>query len=405
MEETISKIHGKYDKKISLLIAILLILSAGVIFLKNVFTNVINLVLIFLFLFFCISKIRYNDGLFNFSRNGGKKIFVITVFIIIHFCFLFLLRGDNDKPTFTIFWYIAFIFCLFLSKPILDLAVKYFATIVLWIVIFALLNYIVSLLGISLPYITFMASTRDTTYYIYPGTVRLHGQNYDVFGREAFRLSGIFPEPSMFGLVCTFVIYSKAFINNKFKNAIIVIGVILSMSMGAIITLCGYVFFELKSTRQKIFVFLSISIILLLAFVSLPQEIVARFVLDKFSGDALEARTTLDFSGFYNNYLDHISISQLLIGEGVSVLDNYDFIVSDYRGLFIKFGSLGIGLYFLWLWSNIKKSSWNNTFLVAFIFLIIFLHRSWFLLSFIFMFFIYYISFAQNKIKSNKIYL
>src|SRR5690606_25763336 len=145
------------------------------------FTNAINLAFIGGYLFlFAEHKIRNTKTGLTYTHRNGKSILFLLTILTIYLWLLFPFRGVDDRFTFDIIWYIVLMTCLFLEKEILDKGVAVFANIMLWISIFAIANYVLSVIGVNLPYIEFKAATRETTYYIYPGTVRLYGQDYDL---------------------------------------------------------------------------------------------------------------------------------------------------------------------------------------------------------------------------------
>jgi len=393
------------DRKITGLensLAMLILLSAGVIFLKFSFTNAINLAIILIYLFFFFEyyflKKQYRFSKFKSPHpNRAVIIFVLFIFIL-HFCFLFIIRGSDDHFTFDLVWYIVLITCLYIDIDVLTNSIRKFANMVFWIAILAIGNYFISILGIQLPYLEFNAATRETTYYIYPGTIRLHGQDYSIFGRTGFRLAGIFPEPSMFGILCGLVLYSEAFAKLKFKKGVIVLALLLSLSTGAILMSVGYLVFGIKKLSAKLVAIIGISIVIILIWIYIPAEIIDRFFLDKVSGDVMNNRLLGGFDGFYNKFLLYGDSFFLLFGKGADVLSNNNFVASDYRGFIIKYGFIGGAILFLLILSFIVyKESGINKWKILFVFGIIFAHRSWLTILFVFLFFMYYLSLKDRK--------
>lgn len=388
--------------KLEYSLALLMLLSAGVIFLKFSFTNAINLVfiLIYLFFFFEYYFVKKSYRFFNYKPpHPNRSIILPILFIcIVHFFLLFFIRGSDDHLTFDPVWYVVLITCLYLDIDVLTNSVRAFGNMIFWISVLAIGNYFLSIAGIQLPYIEFSAVTRETTYYIYPGTVRLYGQDYTIFGRTGFRLSGIFPEPSMFGILCGLVLYSEVFIGQRFRKNVIVLALLLSLSTGAIVMSVGYLIFGIKRIGSKIAALIALSIVVVAIWIYIPTEIIERFFLDKISGDVINNRITGGFDSFYHNFLVYDDSFFLLFGRGADVLSNNNFIASDYRGLILKFGFLGIVILFVLMFSFILyKESGINKWKVLFVFGVIFAHRSWLTILFVFLFFMYYLSIKDRK--------
>src|SRR5690606_7186951 len=95
---------------------------------------------------------------------------------------------------------------------------------------------------------------------------------------------------------------------------------------------------------------------------------------------------------------DVCSSDLLLFGKGADVLSNNNFVASDYRGFIIKYGFIGGAILFLLILSFIVyKESGINKWKILFVFGIIFAHRSWLTILFVFLFFMYYLSLKDRK--------
>jgi len=329
----------------------------------------------------------------NFSGMVGWYLL-----LVVHVGLLFFVRGNDDRFIYAFFWHFVILTCFFLDFSIIKGGAKIFANIVYWVVLLALINYVFALAGIDLPSYQFNISTRETTYLLYPGTVRLYSQTYNIFGFTGFRLSGIFPEPSMFGIVCALVLYSGVFDNNKFRRIIIFSGLFLSLSTGALILSFGLYLFSRRQLKMKIIAVSSLFFIVGISVYVIPREIIESFFLNKLSGEVIANRVVGDFNAFYSNFLSFGDLKSQFIGKGADVLENGGFVASDYRGFIVKYGFVGVVFLFLFVGSLIFfKGNITDKLTVVYIFIVIFAHRSWFVITFIFLFYIYFLSIKNHK--------
>ena len=384
-------------KKISFTLALLLLLSVGVIFLKNKYTNAINFIVMIVFFFQYVLLIERKEIVL---KNTNRKITLFLILLIVHICFLFVFRGENDRLTFSFFWFLVLICTIYLERSILERAMVILANIIIVIIILALINITLAFIGVELPYIEYTPDIRNNLYYIYPGSVRLHGQDFVFYNKEIFRPVGIFAEPSIFGIISALIYHSKIFIDSKWKKNILILGVLISISLGAYAIL---IVFFIKKFKAKQFVFLFlIGLIALSLNIEMFQEALDRFFFNKLTDNILSDRVSGDFSLFLDEYINNISFLQFFLGDGTNVLANNNFIVSDYRGFLLKYGLLGVLINIGFLFSILKNSLFINKKNVILIFIIIFAHRSWLLNSFYIMFFLFYISGRDKQIQTNK---
>lgn len=395
----INQKSGKKIKLIEILLGIMLLLSAGVVFLHLLLpTVIINSIVILIYLVLFVEFLKGRDFKITPIHPNFHHVIIWFVLFVIHIGLFFFIRGSDDRFIYLFFWHAVMFTCFFLDISVIKGGIKVFSQIVFWIVLLAVINYLIALVGIDLPSYQFNISTRDTTYMLYPGTVRLFSQNYSIFGLTGFRLSGIFPEPSMFGIVCAFVLYSGVFKGRRIKQSVILLGLLLSLSTGAIILSLGlYLFSEGKIKAKLIMIFSLVCVALVIAFV-VPKEIFDTFFVEKLSGDVIGGRVAGDFNTYYSDFLNFGDSKSILIGRGADILENNDFVASDYRGFLVKYGLIGVLILFTFIGSLIFfKGPINDKFTVAYIFVVIFAHRSWFVVSFIFLFYIYFLSIKNYK--------
>lgn len=370
------------SKLLSKNLGILLLLSCGVIVFMN---STFNLVFVVSYLILFAANIKKRK--LQYSNIG---LYLTSIFITIALTLFFFIR-PYDRPSFMIVWFIVFLSLFFLDDQTLSKAFKLFANIVCIICILALVNYALLILGVPLPNHAFTTSFRNTIYLMYPGTVFLVSSEYSVFGHTVYRLSGLFSEPGVFGLICCSILYSKVLNKSKIKQAVLIISALLSLSMGTYILLLGYLFFLLKG-KQRVIATVTSILLLLAAYKIMPKEVLQSFFLDKLSENIIDARTSLSFTDFYNLYIKNSSIYRLFIGAGADVLSENDITSSDFRAFFIKFGAISVLLYWIWFFLCFKNTARSVWIPALFFFCVVFFHRSWMLYVLYFMFFIYYLS-------------
>ena len=275
------------------------------------------------------------------------------------------------------------IFCslFFLSKGVLIQGFRILTKLVFVICICAILVLICNVLGIQLPSSVVEREFGSQQYINYYFSSKLNGQDYYLFGLELYRLSGIFREPGHFGMVLLMFLYVYSDFSRTFVGRVFIITAILTLSFGAYLMLIILLLKRVLFERDK-WLLLFLSICVTSVFVYLPDEFITHFFLNK-ADEALEGRTTGNLSLVYKEFIKSIDI---FWGKGKDVLSYYDIIVSDYRGYFLRYGVFGILLNCGLLFSLIFRKGGSIILLTSVYFIIVFLHRSWFLDYFAFLF-------------------
>lgn len=324
------------------------------------------------------------------------RIFIVTVIL---FIYLSLPFRQYDSFVFVNVWMLIFLTFLYIRDEDLLKIIRCLFDVMFLICLGALGILLLKIIGIDVPkyeYHTGASDWKKSIYYIYPGTAELIYQNYDIFGRSLFRVSGIFSEPGHFGVVCASVLYMNPALFSKKKRMVILITGLLSLSMGFYALLITY---YLLSTRLSVkqYLYLAITIILVVVAVSfLPEEFIFRFFGNKIGSDAdiLDARTSLVFSEFYD---DLVYTSTWIFGAGSDVLTIFNVTSSDYRAFIVKFGVIGLILFAIWFFCLKRTNDKFKPFLYALcFFVIVFVHRSWLVGYLIFFFMNYAIIYSYN---------
>ncbi len=371
------------EKILSIIIAILSILSCSPVIFSGFNTTLIiafsGLYLLFLGKFFFEGK--------AFLRTRYLNIFVISLILFLYIAIPFR-RYDRFSPS--VIWFFLFATLLLVNKVIIIRAFYYFSNIIFIICILALIVLMLNAIGVSLPnkIIPREIGGYFTSYYL---SVKLSGQDYSFLGLNFYRLNGIFAEPGHFGLLLSMVLFVYGGIIKTLKGKIILFTCLLTFSFGCYVLLFGLLLKYIVLERKIYLIFLIFSVIALVLIV-VPKEIIERFFLDKADG-TLEDRTSDYFISFYNTYFDK---GDILFGNGRDILEINYLRNSDYRGFVIRYGYCGVLLYLFWLISLYWKKSISIQFLGIFYFIVVFLHRSWFIDYFIFLFFLLTLSYNIN---------
>ncbi|WP_316742786.1 hypothetical protein [Pedobacter antarcticus] len=375
------------NKLLGIVLTILVLFSCMPFFLIGGGSTLINLSVFIVYLLLFFIYVAGNGMILRFNRT---EVFCSVVL----FVFLYFPFRRYDQLVASVIWPLIFLSILFLDKRILFKVIYYFSDIIFYISFGAVLVYILLLIGINLPsydYSTGLEGTIKSTYTLYPFTAKLLGQDYSIFGRTMFRISGIFSEPGHFGIIISMVLYLNNVLLSNFKRVILIVAAVLTFSMGTYVLLCGLLLIKYGMSRKVFIVFIPILSLAFFTYLILPQEILERFILNKIgsnSSDVLNERTSADFTLFYDNY-NRANFN--LVGAGRLVFEKFQLSNSDYRGFFLKFGFLGLVLLVFWFAFINRNRSKIPFLLTAFLFLVVFLHRAWLVDYLIFYFIIYMI--------------
>jgi hypothetical protein len=378
------------DKCTAFTISILLLLSCyPVIFRGHFVLLIITATLIFLILFGF--KLLRND--FHVSRKFLVVIFVLLILAM----YIFIPFREYDRLSLTLVWFLVLVVMLLLDYNVLKIAFYYFSIIIFLISVLALLGLFLNAVGIYLPQYSFERDIGGyyTSQYI---SVRLSGQDYTIFGIDLYRINGIFGEPGHFGLLICMILYVYEKSLNTLKGTVLLITCLLTFSLGAYVLLsCLFVMRAILNKQYNHIIILLFFILTLV--ILIPNDLLIRFFLSK-ADDVLDSRTSDHFVLFYNIFLNS---NHVLIGYGRDVLEIVNLRNSDYRGFVIRYGYIGVALFTMLFIAIFKKKDRNIQILGAIYVFVVFLHRSWFVDYFIFIFFLIVLSNSyMHKLSSSK---
>ncbi|MDR1417611.1 MAG: hypothetical protein LBI80_00335 [Endomicrobium sp.] len=363
------------EKILAFVIAFLAILSCSPVIFYGFNSTLILLFIGGYFLFFVKQVFKERVSL----RKNDLNIFLISFTLFLYIAIPF---REYDRFSPSVIWLFIFSMTLFLNKILLNKAFYYFSNLILIVCIFSLFVLVLNALGVSLPNIVIPRESGGhfTSYFI---SVRLSWQDYSLWGLNLYRLNGIFAEPGHFGLLLCMILFVYKAIIKTIKGKIILLTSLLTLSFGSFVLLFGFFIINII-LEKKIYLAFIIVPIVVLALLYVPQEVLERFFFDK-QTDLLDERTSVYFIDFYNQ---HYNQGDIVFGNGRDILYNNDLQNSDYRGFVIRYGYTGIFLYLILMFSIYWKKAFTVQFLGFFYFIVVFLHRSWFVDYFAFLFFL-----------------
>lgn len=334
----------------------------------------------------------------NISTKGiSRSNYNSLVASIIFFIILFIPFRPFDKFVAVSIWGATFLMFLLLDDKYIREVARAFSNFIFYVGLFVILVWLLLFLGFTLPfweYNTGLIGVSKSTFLVYPGTAVLKGQDFDLFGRSVYRMSGVFSEPGHYGIVCFFA-YLMSSQLSRFKSAIIVISSLLSFSMGTFILWGGYILIADRfAFKRKVGLVIIIFFLVFIGYMYLPHEVLDRFIFDKIGSDAtLDNRTDGNFVAFFQKEHD---IMQHLLGYGRLVFDEFSLSNSDYRGFYLRYGILGFVAYLFWVLALNLNGRKKNILLLFFLALVILAHRAWLIDYFILYFILFFVSKSEK---------
>lgn len=191
---------------------------------------------------------------------------------------------------------------------------RYFTNFFVVIGFISLLFFFLYLAGVSLPHSKLYHPT--SLFYDYFDNYRFFvivrgGTDIPIF----FRFQSIYTEPGHLGMMCALLLYANEYKFKKFKNLVLLICLILSLSLAAYALLvCGILLYNFFSTRKKIFMILVLIFLSAILIVSgmayynsnpdsvFSQLILKRLTFDEDKGIAGNNRNTDSFKKIYDEF-------------------------------------------------------------------------------------------------------
>ncbi len=277
-----------------------------------------------------------------------------------------------------------FILILFYPPVLYYLIFKYFRQLMIIFAGFAVALFFLTLVGVKLPYIYVTGFTlpmlpTKAFYMIYGPVVSSSNSIFYTGGLVIARSCGPFLEPGHFGIYLGIVLSIEKVLYKKLTKLLILAG-FLTLSPAFYFIILIIILYDLF-IKKKTGLAISISVILLFVFTMVVSASIRNDIYDitvgKVLGDEvgyiIDSRTGQYSLAAYEKFTNS---NHLFLGRGGEFVKKYG-ILSDIRGLFFKFGILGLTLVILMLLlilSKLKRFEFLMFFLIAGLIL---LHRSW----------------------------
>ncbi|MFG0590566.1 hypothetical protein ACF8C4_05415 [Myroides odoratimimus] len=342
------------------------------------------LVLISLFLVL----IRFDETVISYSR---VILAFLALLFLIHLGTPFL--GNPGWEIGKISSFLGFICLIFFSDKIIFqifLKFRYLLKIISW---FALVVFIITAVGVELPYYKIPAFTLvmensfkgEAFYKLYGLVVSSTNTVYSFGGMNIARICGPVQEPGHFAIYLGVLVFFEKIIFNKISKIFIIVGILTFSPNFLIILFISFLndLFTKKGFNNSLKYIIGAVVLfisLLISSEEVREEVMYLVVGRNFGegimgvSDVLDNRAGKVALSFYNRFS---GTYEIWYGKGIDNLQQFG-VLSDYRGMIFKFGIIGLVLSFLMVFnivSNINNKLYK--FLLSLIILIIYLQRSW----------------------------
>lgn len=259
----------------------------------------------------------------------------------------------------------------------------------------ALAVFLVNLVGLDLPWVRLGQNFRfnSSDYYrLYPGSLVLSTQIWDVGPITIIRTSGLFREPGHMAMISSGILVANGMDLSRRRYKLTLVGGLLTMSpafFGLVSVFALLKFFGSWRERLRIIIAVPLLAALGLGFVFIaPEALYERIVGNNLSMflqggmyEVFNERTRGDFDDFY----PLLSFSDRLFGIGIGAFAGSGFedtTVSDYRGFIVMFGIRSLlALAGLILFLGLRSNSNRQLAMSLVFFCVVALHRSWMMTS------------------------
>lgn len=255
-------------------------------------------------------------SILNFSREKYSGI----IFFLLVAAYIWASLFVDGSPVITVLNFVGFAFIPLIRKKLVLDTYVYFKKIFTIVLVLCIINYILSLIGLSinLGTLQYENGPQTMTFIKQPFYIQYIEQS-----SALPRFNGIFDEPGVIGTICGLLLICERMNFKDRLNRILLIAGILSMSFYFFITLAfGLLLFTERSKNKWLWIF--ILAFMVIASYSIPQAydtIWSRFEWDAdvgtFVGDNRQNQTFI-------NFWDTIKGTPLLItGVGASAASDY----------------------------------------------------------------------------------
>ena len=311
----------------------------------------IFLLLSLIAIFITQNKLKLN----NFSQKYSIFTFLCGL-LLIGIC------GLNFKNLFSFEWlaYISIIIWICMPHDERVSIYNLYLTLFAVTLIPSIIYFTLRIINVSIPYdivesVEVLKNDHGFSYTHYPFAIQLRHQ---LVALANIRLCGIYDEAGKLGTVAALFLTSEQYkLKKKWRNIIIFIAGILSMSVGFyVLTLAYFILSNISKRKFKNAVYIIAMVLTYIVFINIPiknqyiSSIQSRIIITS-SGLSGDNRTNDAYNTVYKEvYEDPLA---LLIGYGsVAMGEKQDELLIDgasYKSLIYSFGFLGFGISLVWL--------------------------------------------------------
>src|SRR5690554_2143003 len=352
-----------------------------------------------------------------YSLTINKILFIIPItFFMLHLGTTFL--GGPEFNIGKIMSFTSLIIILgfqsFLHLKIFEL----FRKGMLFLSWFAVIIFIITLVGIELPYYYIPGDTLvmqnsfggQSFYKLYGLVVSSTNTVYNLGGFNVARICGPFQEPGHFAIYIGLILLFQKMTYNRLSKGFIIAGVLtFSPNFFLILFIIFFYDFLYSQNRRNIvkYVFIgSFFVFFLLLFSEDIRDQIYDLVIGRNIDETgidiekiLDDRAGKQTLAYYHSF---VQTNYFLYGKGVDFMSQYG-ILSDYRGMILKYGLLG---FIFSIFACVRVLFFSKDLrvisLIAIVILIIYLQRAWmFESTFVYLFII--IGLSASKLYKNQI--
>lgn len=362
--------------------AMLILASAGFFLFWNTITTI---TIGFLFFVFSLLSIKAINKKLSYNK------FLLIVILVFSLLVIQIPFRKHEPLGFGFVSSLFFLYFLLLDKRELIKISDALAILLAFVSFSAFIVFILSIFGVTIPSLqigqSFRANPEDF-YIVYPGSIVLSTQVWDLGLGKFVRTSGVLKEPGHFAILCALVLTCSGFSMKKRRYFYVTLGGLLTFSPAFYIYIFVVYFFSRFSfVKTVLFVFSLFILAIFYNYNLIPEQLANRVFfnyLEVYNNEGLmaivESRSGSQFKWFYDN----ISMVDKVIGMGSKAVEHsgYGTNSSDYRAFIVNRGFIGVLsmlLFYFLLLRKVKNKS--LLFSMCFFILLTFMHRSSFLIE------------------------
>lgn len=221
---------------------------------------------------------------------------------------------------------------------------------------------------------------------------------------ETYRFYSMFDEPGVLGTISAFILYGNRYDFFKKENIVILIGGIFTFSLAFyILTITGYILFNIKSVKQIMFSLIIIALLSTIVFYYLKDnEAFQNSIIERLSMDdteVLDRRTGYNTALFFDNLFRTDDVWFGIGSEQMQILGVNQ--GASYKMFIIEYGIVSLVVLIFSYFSLINKYNWKSILFII-LFILSFLQRPYAFTSWQFIIFYCVIYISEVNYENNK---